>query len=48
MKEQVHFKFQPSKNTRPEIWSKKYHTHKNTFSLKDENFSYIKIGFQLD
>ena len=30
------------KNTRAEIWSKKYHIHKNTFSLKNENCSYIK------
>ena len=30
------------KNTQAEIWSKTYHIQKTTFSLKDENCSYIK------
>ena len=29
------------KNTRAKIWSKRYHIHKNTFSLKNENCFYI-------
>ena len=37
------------KNTQDEIWSKKYHIQKDTFSLKDENCpQIIKNGCQLD